>query len=201
MVMQPASDDPRGEATRQQLISAYLELLDEQGAATPGEIAERAEVNRSSFYAHFPSIEALVSFALRREIDLQHRRNLQSQLDDVTAAPLANRQIIDVILDMVSATSGPMLPLLNADPRFGQWALGAILHDFVDEYLDALPAFSTLSDTRARITSSYVGHALSAVIVSWLLGDVAIDRAAVGTMLAQLTPAWIMDPSLVEAAS
>jgi AcrR family transcriptional regulator len=59
--------DPRVKRTRQLLLQAFVELLAEKGfrALSVQDIAERATVNRATFYAHFEDKYALMESFIR----------------------------------------------------------------------------------------------------------------------------------------
>jgi AcrR family transcriptional regulator len=59
--------DPRIKRTRQWLYHALLALMGEKSfeAITVQDVAERAEVNRVTFYAHFPDKYALLEYTAR----------------------------------------------------------------------------------------------------------------------------------------
>jgi AcrR family transcriptional regulator len=60
--------DPRVKRTRGLIRKAFLELLAEKGfqSITVQDIAGRAEVNRATFYAHFPDKYALLEASIRQ---------------------------------------------------------------------------------------------------------------------------------------
>src|SRR5687768_10975577 len=59
--------DPRVKRTRQLLVQAFTELLSEKDfpSLTVQDIADRATVNRATFYAHFVDKYALLDYAIR----------------------------------------------------------------------------------------------------------------------------------------
>lgn len=59
-------EDPRIRKTRRAIVQAYLDLCSEGGgpASTVASIAERAEVNRATFYRHFEDKEDLAERGL-----------------------------------------------------------------------------------------------------------------------------------------
>lgn len=67
MVTQVNEADPRVKRTRQLLLQAFVELLAEKGfrAMSVQDIAERATVNRATFYAHFEDKYALMESFIR----------------------------------------------------------------------------------------------------------------------------------------
>jgi AcrR family transcriptional regulator len=76
----PEKIDPRVRRTRELLRQALTELLAEKSfaAITVRDIAERATVNRATFYAHFPDKYGLLEYTIRQQI----RQALHSQLGD-----------------------------------------------------------------------------------------------------------------------
>lgn len=66
-------EDPRVRRTRQLLLQALEELLTEKGFRhlTVQDIAERAGVNRVTFYGHFPDKYALLEYWLREQFQQQ----------------------------------------------------------------------------------------------------------------------------------
>jgi len=60
--------DPRVKRTRGLIQQSFMELLAEKGfrAVTVQDITERAEVNRTTFYAHFPDKYSLLEESIRQ---------------------------------------------------------------------------------------------------------------------------------------
>src|SRR5262245_57754322 len=67
MVTQTNQSDPRVKRTRQLLLQAFLDLLKAKGfnAISVQDIADRATVNRATFYAHFEDKYALLDYFIR----------------------------------------------------------------------------------------------------------------------------------------
>jgi AcrR family transcriptional regulator len=65
----PTSSDPRVKRTRQLLLQAFGELMQEKGfsAISIQDITARATVNRGTFYAHFPDKLALLDAFTREQ--------------------------------------------------------------------------------------------------------------------------------------
>jgi len=73
-------EDPRVTRTRQLLHQAFLELLGEKSFQdiTIQDIAERATVNRVTFYAHFQDKFALLEYTIRESF----KQKVRDQLSD-----------------------------------------------------------------------------------------------------------------------
>ena len=202
MEQQPPAQgaEARGATTRAQLARACLDLLGEGAAGSPGEIADRAGVNRSSFYAHFRSMGELAIHALREQLEPSHDENLARHDEHAVAPVESNRLVIRRIVDMAAEQPGGALGvLLTGDRVFGEWAFGRILNGYVQDYFDAIPAFAAVPERRRAVAGEYLGHALSAVICSWLAGELPASRDEVVELLAGLVPAWVMDAGEVRA--
>lgn len=86
--------DPRIKRTRQLLQQALTELMAEKSfqAITVQDIAERATVNRVTFYAHFEDKYALLEYAMRE----MFRQRLRSQLPE--GSPFSPENVAQLIL-------------------------------------------------------------------------------------------------------
>src|SRR3990172_5245625 len=86
--------DPRIKRTRQLLQQAFMELMREKSfeAITVQNIAERATVNRVTFYAHFQDKYALLEYAIREMI----KQRLHSQLPE--GSPFSPENLARLIL-------------------------------------------------------------------------------------------------------
>jgi AcrR family transcriptional regulator len=73
-------EDPRVTRTRQLLLEAFMELMNEKSfqSITVQDITDRATVNRVTFYAHFQDKYSLLEYTIREMI----RQRLRSQLPE-----------------------------------------------------------------------------------------------------------------------
>lgn len=180
--------------TRAHLRRAYLDLLETGAARSASDVADRAGVNRSSFYTHFRSVGELAIDALREELEPAHDENLRRlEAGGAVAADESNRHVIRRILDLATAGHGALSTLLSGDRAFGEWAFGRILNGYVQDYLEVIPTFDSVTADRRAVAGEYLGHALSAVICSWLRGDLPVHRDELEALLAGLVPDWVMN--------
>ncbi len=101
--------DPRVRRTRQLLLRALQELMAEESfqAITVRDIAERATVNRATFYAHFADKYALLEHSVRETF----RERLQRLLPE--ASPFSPRNLetlIQAVCDFLAEMSGHCPP-------------------------------------------------------------------------------------------
>jgi AcrR family transcriptional regulator len=171
-----------------------LDLLETGAARSASDVADRAGVNRSSFYTHFRSVGELAIDALREELEPAHDENLRRlEAGGAVAADESNRHVIRRILDLATAGHGALSTLLSGDRAFGEWAFGRILNGYVQDYLEVIPTFDSVTADRRTVAGEYLGHALSAVICSWLRGDLPVHRDELEALLAGLVPDWVMN--------
>ncbi len=183
----------RAAHTRAHLRRAYLDLLETGRVRSAADVADRAGVNRSSFYTHFGSVGELAVDALREELEPAHDENLlRLEAGGAVVADESNRHVIRRIVDLSTAGHGALSTLLSGDRAFGEWAFGRILNGYVQDYLEIVPAFGSVPADRRAVAGEYLGHALSAVICSWLRGEVPVHRDDLEALLAGLVPDWVM---------
>ncbi len=106
---EPVHLDPRVKRTRQLLAQAFIELVKEKGfqAISVQDIAERAGVNRATFYAHFQDKYALldhfVRTSFREEIEKRLLNSCQFSLENL-------RQLIVAVCEFVGRTHSDCAP-------------------------------------------------------------------------------------------
>ena len=134
--------DPRVKRTRRAIWNALLALSLEQGfhAVTVAQIARRAGINRSTFYAHFPDKQAVVRKELARLLrDLRARQETPTPetfaaFDPATPHPNALRWFAHVaahedfyaavlVTGELAAFEGEVAALVNgwAEQRLREW--------------------------------------------------------------------------------
>jgi AcrR family transcriptional regulator len=90
--------DPRVKRTRQLLLQAFNDLLvtEDFEAISVQDIAERATVNRATFYDHFPDKFALLDYTIEESFRLVLRARMG---DAIPAEPEGLRRIILALCD------------------------------------------------------------------------------------------------------
>jgi len=114
MAISSRSEDRRIQRTRQLLQQASIEVMQEKGfkATSVQEIAERANVSRGTFYAHFVDKYALVESLLREEF-----QNLVRPLPPVSQWNKATFQLlIQLLLENFRDVQRQCHPLGVIDP-------------------------------------------------------------------------------------
>jgi AcrR family transcriptional regulator len=195
------SADPRAQDTRRRLSTAFLALVATQPGSelsVAGIVAE-AGLHRSSFSAHFDAIEELAAYAVDQHLAEIHAANLRRHRAATTASADSNLQVVREILAQARRARSFLQAVLEHDRALAEQAFGAALVARITDYYRAVPAYSALTVRRQSVSAEYVGHALSALVCAWLLGEVDLPEDDFVSGLSALLPAWILRPELVNA--
>lgn len=102
-------DDPRVRRTRKLLQDGFMDLITEKGfhALSVQDIADRATVNRATFYAHFEDKYALLDHMIREQFrEALLRRNLTGSTCDQQRLV----ELIETVLEFVARFHGQCRP-------------------------------------------------------------------------------------------
>jgi len=165
--------DPRVRRTRQLIMRAFGELLREQGlqAVTVRDIAERATVNRATFYAHFEDKFALLEEFARESF----RRYLSTAVTASPALTAANLRLLAIAVfaylrplhgaTTLRATDTQVLePLFVSTVQLEEFYL--FLVEWLRTGLPSRPAAASSPETFAAV----VGWAIFGAGVQWARG-------------------------------
>lgn len=117
-MLNEAKIDPRVKRTRQLLVQALMELVEEKPLdhITVADIAARAEVNRATFYAHFEDKNALMNAMVRD--------NFQARLDaKLPDAPTLTTDNLRLLLLTTCEYLGEFINHCTPVRRFGEHAI------------------------------------------------------------------------------
>ena len=168
------TEDPRALRSRRLLVAAYLALAStpRRPGLTISELVAEAGLHRSSFYAHFASVEDLAAYAVGEHLSEIHEDNLRRHAARSMASADSNVRVVRDILHLAQAEGSPLRAALHQDRALAE-------------------------QRRQAVSSEYIGHALSALVSAWLLGELELPEDAFVAGLTALLPPWIMQPELV----
>ncbi|CAN5488165.1 hypothetical protein BH09ACT12_BH09ACT12_12930 [soil metagenome] len=184
--------DPRTERTRRHIRDAVIGLSEEgNGVLTVSQVARRAGVNRSTFYAHFDSLEhvalELLDEALASIVELGWRARVAGhgaeghEPGDLLALVehVAHRRRMYVAV-LTAADSAPQAQLHVA---------GVLSSRFEEAFL-RYGAAEIVDASTVRATAIAVGAAMAALVTAWLRGDLTCSQEGLAEQLASVLPAW-----------
>lgn len=144
--------DPRMKRTRQLIQQAFRELQREKDfeAITVQDIAERATVNRATFYDHFEDKYALLEYCFR---DSFHQMLRSNSLEKSTCSKHHLHRLITVTCEFLKGFWGHCSPTSrNFESRFELQA-SALIYEIVLVWLSPDNTSLASKELRASITS------------------------------------------------
>ena len=147
--------DPRVRRTRELLTTAFAGLMNEQGFAsvTVQDVAERAGINRATFYAHYDDKFALFDEMVRNVFRAELERRLPPpDRFDLDGLPLLVRVVLETLVQ-IHEHCGPR-GMTGAPP------IEALVQDEVQRYVSAW------LDASAGARKRRVSAATAALVVS-----------------------------------
>jgi AcrR family transcriptional regulator len=131
--------DPRIKRTRHLLQQAMMDLMMEKSfqVITVQDIAERATVNRATFYAHFEDKYALLEYTMRE----MFRQRLHSQLpeDSLFSPENMTKLLLMVCMSVSEVNRHCPMPLGQLEPLMEK-QIKEELYEILHRWLVALPA-------------------------------------------------------------
>ncbi|MBA2682462.1 MAG: TetR/AcrR family transcriptional regulator [Ktedonobacteraceae bacterium] len=169
------ASDPRVKRTRQLLVQAFIALVEERHnlhSISVQEIAERATVNRATFYAHFEDKYALLQYWMREKF----HRALASQLPVSSTLQLSTlRQLIVAVFDFLAIFRSYLkLADQQYEPFFEivlQQELSEVLLTWLKQDLLQVPERIEVIETTAQVIS----WAIFGPAVQWSRGSQTIS--------------------------
>jgi len=164
-VAEPKKLDPRIKRTRQLLVTALMELMMEKSfqAITVQDIAERATINRVTFYAHFEDKFALLEYMMRVEFQARVRSRLPAG-SELTPDNLA--LLIQMIAELLAEMTAHCPPPHGQFDTLMEKQVKAGIYEVLHAWLTQMPA----ATTRPRPSLEQV-----ATISSWAIYGAAVE--------------------------
>lgn len=167
MVTEIKSVDPRVKRTRQLLQQAFFDLMNEKSfrSISVQDIAERATVNRATFYAHFEDKYALLDSCIRESF----QQLLAERLPALSSLSATNLHILilavfELISQIHGGTCSPSHKQL--DPLFEeavQQELYKVLYDWLKH---AVPVDANRTE-QVEVTATAISWAIFGSAVRW----------------------------------
>lgn len=157
--------DPRIKRTRQLLQQALIELMAEKSfqVITVQDIAERATVNRVTFYAHFEDKYALLEYTMRE----MFKQRLRSQLPEGSLfSPENVAQLILIVCELLAETGHQCPPPHGQLEPLMEKQIKAEMYEVLYAWLPEAPS----GKTQRRPTREQ-----AAMITSWAIYGAAVQ--------------------------
>lgn len=145
--------DPRVKRTRQMIYQAFMDLVKEKGfqAITVQDVTERAEINRATFYAHFPDKYALLDFAVRQDFHQEIDKRM------LNACHFTNENLRNLIIAVCEFVGNVHGHCNVTEQQFQSLVGGQVrsqVHELLNHWLETAPLIEDTSITRERAATA-----------------------------------------------
>lgn len=158
--------DPRVKRTRQLLQQALMELMAEKSfqAITVQDIAERATVNRVTFYAHFGDKYVLLEYTMREMIG----QRLRGQLPEgASFSPETLAQLILTVCEFVAEMSRHCPPPYGQLEPLMEKQFKAELYEVLRAWLERMPPDASHRGPTAEQAAMITSWAIYGAAIQW----------------------------------
>lgn len=189
-----ASGDPRAAKTRQVILDAVEKLASErQMSPTVSDIVRVAGISRSSFYAHFASLDELAVAHLREAfLDIGVAGAEQRREDLIVGAQAARIGFLKLVAHLVDNygfyESVLSLPLSR---RSYDDTVQAYAMQLLESIIGLAPVPLGVNP---QVVATYVAGGSLTLIGAWMRGDIDISDDDLVDQLVGLLPSWINEP-------
>lgn len=191
-----ASSDPRAARTRHAIVAAVSTLIRNGDEISIAAIAKTAGIGKSSFYAHFASLDALAAHISRTAF-----QKIVHELQG--AAPSAHSSAIRLgYVSLVEhwMTNRHLYAAVSAlSTSRDSYQRGVTdMANVIEEILTICPDLPSKLD--ATLTARYLAEATYGLLDAWLRGDIEATAEQLTDHLVGLAPAWLDDDAADEAS-
>jgi AcrR family transcriptional regulator len=170
------ASDPRVKRTRQLLLQAFRALLEEKRnihSISVQEIAERAMVNRATFYAHFEDKYALLESWMREKF----HQTLLSQLPASSTLQTSTlRLLILAIFDFLARFRQRLKPADRQFEPLFEIALQQELYEILLTWLKHVSSEVPQHGEELETTAQIISWAIFGPAAQWSRGDQSISQ-------------------------
>ncbi len=158
--------DPRVRRTRELIVRAFNELVAEKGhtGLTVQEIAERATINRATFYAHFTDqyelFDHVISEAFREELRQRLPDSSGLSEENLRALILAACDYLAGLNTACSRTDRQFRPLIESRVQ-GE------LYELLLRWIEATPEKAIGRSVSQKVTASVVSWSIFGAALDW----------------------------------
>jgi AcrR family transcriptional regulator len=186
-----SAPDPRAERTRQLIFTAIRTLIADQSASVSvPDIVRIAGISRSSFYAHFASLDVLAAEYLRAQFtDLgsAHLRNGLAEGENAARVGYA-RLVAHMVENFPLYATVLALPLTRS-------AYDQIVDAYATQMLESvLISDSVPNDVNVELVTTYIAGGALTLISAWMRGQLDVSDDDLVDQLVSLLPAWVLEP-------
>jgi AcrR family transcriptional regulator len=163
----PRKEDPRVVRTRQLIQQAFINLLHEKSfeEITIQEIADRATINRVTFYAHFQDKYALLEYTLREMI----RQHINKHLPEGVSFSIDNlAQLILIVCEFLTEIQNACPPPHGQMVALMEKHIKSELYEILHSWLTEISARATNGGPTLEQTAMVTSWAIYGAAAQWM---------------------------------
>jgi AcrR family transcriptional regulator len=165
--------DRRSMRSKKAILDAFAEMVVEKESRhiSVTDVIERANIGRTTFYAHFEDMPDLQSFIFNRLLQ-QIEQEVNQSVIDMGAAPDSSQALIpSLALFKIAAKKHDIFKANAENPDTGLRHLIPSLVERLEKQLDEIDAPKASGDISRRTMSIYLLNGLIALLIDWVLAD------------------------------
>lgn len=174
-------EDPRVTRTRNLLLEAFSELLSEKGfqSLTVQGIAQRAGVNRATFYAHFPDKYALLDLSIQQMFN----QEIEKRMFNACSYNEGNlKALIVAVCEFVSNIHSRCPAVESQFESLVETQVKNQLQELLQNWLQQIDA-----DTDPELASTAASWAIYGLVLRWT-HDMSATKPPVGRFADRVLP-------------
>jgi AcrR family transcriptional regulator len=187
-----ATADPRAEKTRQAIFEAVRQLISDRVASvTVSDIVRTAQISRSSFYAHFGSLDELATAFLRAQFAAIGATEPvgDDHLSGSHAARAGYTRLVAHIVEHYPLYSSVLeVPLTRT-------AFDDVVEAYSTRLLQSVFTVGYVPESvNPELLTTYVAGGALTSISAWMRGRIDISDDELIEQLVGLLPVWALEP-------
>lgn len=186
--------DPRAKRTRQLLQAAFLELIPEKNfqSITVQDIAERATVNRATFYAHFEDKYELLEYCIREGFLQVVSARLPA---DAALSALNLERLILALCEFVSPFADHCPPSQHQFYSLVEVQIRGQLYEILLVWLNEAKARGQPIAATPELAATVTTWAIYGAVQQWSQGDRRLSAEHLARQLLPLIEAILQTPA------
>jgi AcrR family transcriptional regulator len=192
-----STNDPRAEKTRQSIFDAVETIMtDSSAVVSVSDVVRVADISRSTFYAHFASLDELASafiqeqFAKIGDISTEQRPagHSASPISAMDAARVGYGRLVEHMVEHYPLYSSVLeLPLTRS-------AYDEIVDAYASRLLESIIVLDYVpAGVNPSLVATYAAGGAVALISSWMRGLIDVSDDDLVDQLVSLLPQWLLE--------
>ncbi|UOQ59712.1 TetR/AcrR family transcriptional regulator [Leucobacter rhizosphaerae] len=182
--------DPRAAATRQKIVEALEELLEQGTFPSVAGLCDQAGIGRSTFYVHFSAVDDVFVFVMDGIIDEISRRDRERRRGSSSPRSALTIQAVTELLEALESKRDFLLgrPSTSAEERLHEHLSAQVASNLDNVIRDEQP---DLPSNTLRTISDFIAGGILHAMLGWLAQPAGRDKREFTSAILPLLPTWL----------